>query len=316
MVCLTEILNIKHPIIMAPMFLVSNVDMLVSAHNSGISGCIPAHNFRTASQYRDALTALKNQDIHFGVNIIVHTSNTQYAWQLRIACEVGCDYIITSLGNPKHVIDTAHHHHIKVFCDVTNMRYADKVVQLGADALIAVGADAGGHAGTIAVVDLVKMLQQQFDIPIVAAGGVGDYVSYQNRLASGACGVSVGTVFIASNECGVQHAYKQAIVDYGADDIVMTSRLSGTPCTVINTPTVQKMRLDETIVEKFLNRNKRLKRLLKSWRFIRGVKMLQKSAFDADYKNIWCAGKSVRYVQAIRPVQDIVRYITTPPDTS
>ena len=313
MTCLTDILDIEHPIIMAPMFLVSNATMLISAHKSGITGCIPAHNFRTLHEYKKALQDLKNNGVIFGVNIIVNKSNRHHQQQIDIACEVGCDYIITSLGNPKETIIKAHARGIKVFCDVTNLEYAQKVVSLGADAIIAVGSDAGGHLGDTPVIDLIRHLKQHVNIPIIAAGGVGDYQSYINRLNAGACGVSVGTIFIASTECDVQSGYKQAIVDYNENDIVITTRLSGTKCTVINTPTVQNMRLTETPLERFLNKNKRLKRLLKSWQFIKGFKTLQKSAFDANYKSIWCAGKSLKYVNEIRPISDIVSHIITKP---
>lgn len=311
MTSLTQILNIQHPIIMAPMFLVSNVDMVIAAHNSGITGCIPAHNFRSLDQYREALLTLKNKGVCFGVNIIVNRSNRQHQQQIKIACDEGCDYIITSLGNPKEAITSAHAKGIKVFCDVTTLEHAQKVQSLGADGVIAVGSDAGGHLGGMPVIDLVKHLQNHLDIPIIAAGGVGDYSSYQDRIQAGACGVSVGTVFIASTECQVQAKYKQAIVEYGEDDIVITSRLSGTPCTVINTPTVQNMSLNENFLEKFLNKNKRLKRLIKSWLFVRGFALLQKSAFDANYKSVWCAGKSIKFVSKIRPVSEIVHHIIT-----
>ena len=297
---------------MAPMFLVSNVDMIMAAHKSGITGCLPAHNFRNADDYQKALQTLHDNGVKFGVNIIVNKSNLNYDWQMDVTMQMGCDYIITSLGNPSDVIRRSHEKGILVFCDVTNVEFATKVADLGADAIIAVGADAGGHAGDVKVIDLVEILSQHVDIPIIAAGGVGDYPSYRARMQTGACGVSVGTVFIASDECPVNPSYKQAIVDYGADDIVLTSKFTGSKCTIINTDYVQKVGTEESRFEKFLHKHKTIRRWLRSLQFVRGMKMLEMAAVDAKHEKIWCAGTSVKYVDSIQPVAKIVRNITTP----
>ena len=312
MTYLTEKLHIKHPMIMAPMFLVSNVDMIMAAHKSGITGCLPAHNFRTADDYQKALQILHDNGVKFGVNIIVNKSNRNYDWQMDVTMQMGCDYIITSLGNPSDVIRRSHERGILVFCDVTNVEFATKVADLGADAIIAVGADAGGHAGDVKVIDLVEILSQHVDIPIIAAGGVGDYPSYQARMQSKACGVSVGTVFIASDECPVNPSYKQAIADYGADDIVLTSKFTGSKCTIINTDYVKNIGTKETAFERFLNKHKKLKKWLRSLQFVRGMKMLEMAAVDAKHEQIWCAGTSVKYVESIRPIAKIVKHIVTP----
>ena len=309
---LQDKLQIKHPMIMAPMFLVSNVDMIMAAYQSGITGCLPAHNYRTAEEYKKALQFLHDNGVKFGVNIIVNKSNRNYDWQMDVTIEMGCDYIITSLGNPSDVIRRSHERGILVFCDVTNIEFATKVASLGADAIIAVGADAGGHAGDTKVVDLVSVLSEHVHIPIIAAGGVGDYASYRERLQTGACGVSVGTVFIACDECPVNPAYKQAIVDYGPDDIVLTSKFTGSKCTIINTDYVQKFGTEESWLEKFLHKHKKLKKWLRSLQFIRGMKMLEMAAVDAKHEQIWCAGTSVKYVDSIRPVAKIVKHIVTP----
>src|SRR6056300_1018146 len=138
---LTKLLNIKHPIIQAPMFLVSNVAMVKEAMLCGIAGCIPALNYRTLDELRLAareLKAAKTSNGSFGFNLIVNKSNVKYKDQLDVICEEGCDFIITSLGSPEETIKRAHKVGIKVFCDVTDLTYAKKVEALGADAVIAV----------------------------------------------------------------------------------------------------------------------------------------------------------------------------------
>ena len=100
---LTQLLNIKHPIIQAPMFLVSNVAMVTEAMKAGIAGCIPALNYRTLDELRGALKELKANKVEggsFGFNLIVNKSNIKYIGQLEVICKEGCDFIITSLGSP------------------------------------------------------------------------------------------------------------------------------------------------------------------------------------------------------------------------
>jgi nitronate monooxygenase len=126
----------------------------------------------------------------------------------------------------------------------------------------------------------------------------------------GACGVSVGSIFIASVESGVSDDYKQAIIQYGEKDIVMTTKLSGTPCTVINTPYVQSIGTKQNLIERILNKNKRLKKWAKMITFFRGMKALEKAAFSATYQTLWCAGPSIEHVHYIRSVKDIVDTLT------
>ena len=306
---LTEILAIKHPIIMAPMFLVSNVAMVKEAMDAGIAGCIPALNYRTLEELRTAIRELKAHKPKggsFGFNLIVNKSNVKYKGQLNVLCEEGCDFIITSLGNPAETITKAHKKGIKVFCDVTDLNFAKKVERLQADAVIAVNSEAGGHRGNLSPEDLTKLLVKNCNIPVISAGGVGNKNQLQEMLSYGAVGVSVGSPFIASVEANVTQEYKQACVDYGADDIIITKRISGTPCTVINTPYVQKIGTDETWLEKILNKNKKLKKWVKMIRFSIGMRATEKAAKAATYKTVWVAGPSIEHTKAILPVKEIV----------
>jgi nitronate monooxygenase len=300
-------LSIRYPIIMAPMFLVSNHQMTIAAINSGITGAIPALNYRTDEKFREAMDKIREEtDGPFGVNLIVNKSNVRMDEQLETCLEYKVDFIITSLGNPKKVIEESHKRGMKVFCDVTDLKYAKKVEELGADALIAVNSEAGGHAGKIPSHELIPMLAENCSIPIISAGGVGDGKGLKEKIDLGACGISMGTPFIATEEAGVSDDYKQAIVDYKADDIVMTTKLSGTPCTIIKTPYVEKVGTEQNWLEKLLNKNKTLKKFVKMFTFMKGMKSLEKAAFSGTYKTLWCAGPSLQYVDEVRPVKAIV----------
>ncbi|MCE3295779.1 MAG: 2-nitropropane dioxygenase [Crocinitomicaceae bacterium] len=304
---LTEILGIKHPIILAPMFLISNARMTIAAIQSGITAAIPALNYRTTDELRAAIREIKAAaEGPFGINLIVNKSNFRLHEQLQVCCEEKVAFIITSLGSPKETINKAHASGIKVFCDVTDVKYAKKVESQGADGVIAVSREAGGHAGTASFRDLIADLKANCSIPVISAGGVGNKATYEERMSLGVSGVSVGSIFIASEESPVTAEYKQACIDFGAKDIVMTTKLSGTPCTVINTPYVQEIGTEQTWIEAFLNKNKRIKKWIKALTFIRGMKSLQQAAFGHTYKTVWCAGPSIEHVHAVRPVKEIV----------
>jgi nitronate monooxygenase len=304
---LCSMLGIDFPVIMAPMFLVSDENMIVEAIRSGITGAIPALNYKSTDALRAAIHSIRTQVAGpLGINLIVNKSNFYFKEQLAVCLEEKVDFIITSLGSPEETIRLAHQHGVKVFSDVVDVKFALKVEALGADALIAVNKEAGGHAGSISYQDLIPSLTSACSIPVISAGGVGSGQEIRSIMDLGAAGVSMGSIFIASEEAPVSKEYKEACVNYGAKDIVMTTKLSGTPCTVINTPYVQKVGTQQNWFERLLNRNKRLKKWVKALVFIRGMKSLQKAAFSSTYKTVWCAGPSIEHVNSIRSIKDIV----------
>tara|TARA_Y100000589_G_scaffold31000_2_gene25910 strand:+ start:1544 stop:2515 length:972 start_codon:yes stop_codon:yes gene_type:complete len=308
---LTNMLGIDFPIIVAPMFLVSNSKMLIEASNSGITGCVPALNYRTIDELKKAIIEIKKKSNGpLGVNLIVNKFNTKMLEQLKICIDNKVDYIITSLGNPSTVIDNCKSHGIKVFCDVVDLKYAKKVEELGADAIIAVNNKAGGHLGPMSPEKLIPLLVENCKIPIISAGGVSSYKELKKILKLGASGASIGTPFIATYESDVSQEYKQAIVDYGSSDIVVTDRISGSKCTIINTPYVQSLPLKANKFERFLFKNKWLKKYFKMFRWSKGTKMFKNSAFAATYKTVWCAGPSLEGVKAIRPLSKVVSELT------
>ncbi len=304
---LTQMLKIPFPVIMAPMFLVSDTSMAIEAAKCGITGAIPALNYRSTAELHQALETLGEQcPGPFGINLIANKSNVQLKDQLNACLEHKVSYIITSLGNPENIIKECHRKGILVFCDVVDEKYARKVESLGADALIAVNANAGGHAGNLKPEVLIPLLKDACHIPIISAGGVGDGAGLKQMLDLGACGISMGSPFIASVESPVSDDYKQACVQYSAEDIVMTTKLSGTPCTVINTPFVQKTGTSQNALERLLNKSRSLKKFVKMLTFFRGMQQLRKAAFSNTYKSVWCAGPSIAYVKAIKSIAEIV----------
>jgi len=305
---LTRLLNIEHPIIMAPMFLVSNTTMVIKALQSGITGAIPALNYKTDKELRQAILEIQHaSDKPFGINLIVNKSNPAYRQQLKTIIELGISFVITSLGNPKEVIDQCHQHGILVFCDVVDLKYAQKVEKLGADALIAVNNQAGGHPGLLDAKELITQLKTNCNLPVISAGGVSTKEQAREILNLGADGLSIGTVFIASEECQVSDDYKKAILDFGAADVVKTNKMSGSPLHVIKTPYLQEIGTKANLLERLMHKNLWLKKYVKMLILKRGMKTMEKAAFKATYKTVWVAGPCIEHIHSIKTIQAIIK---------
>ncbi|CAN5443873.1 nitronate monooxygenase [soil metagenome] len=310
---LTQSLSIDFPMIMAPMFLVTNKEMLVEGMKSGIAAAFPSLNYRNGDELEQLLEELNVEKSKlavngtYGVNLIVQKTNPLYEKHLKVCVAKKVPFYITSLGSPAEVIKQAHSYGAKLFCDVTNLEHAQKCADLGCDGFIAVGQGAGGHAGPNSLQILVPALQHKFpNVPVIAAGGIADGAGILSMLILGAEGVSVGTRFIASAEATVSQAYKDAIVDSKMTDIVLTEKISGTPCTIINTPFAKKIGYKQNWFEKMLSNNSTTKKYFKMWVQISGMKKLEASVKPGNYNTLWCAGQSVELINDILPCGQII----------
>jgi len=311
---LKELLKIDFPIIMAPMFLVSNMEMMKAGMRAGIMATFPTLNYRKEGELEKVLDELnaysKLHNGSYGVNIIVQKSNPLSVKHTKICLEKQVPFFITSLGNPKDVIEGTHAYGGKVFCDVTNLIHAKKCADVGCDGFIAVGQGAGGHAGPNPLQILIPALRENFPhVPVIAAGGITNGAGLLSVIVLGAGGASIGTRFIASTEAGVNDNYKNAVVSSGMDDIVMTTKLSGTPCAVINNEAAKKMGYTQNWLEKWMSNNPQTKKWFKMLVQIRGMKKLEKSVLPNNYLSLWTAGKSAELVHDIISCEEIVTRI-------
>ncbi len=307
----TRMMGIDLPIVAAPMFLVSNVELVTSASEAGGIGTFPALNYRPLEKYSEALREMKKRTSKpIGVNVIVNKSNARQNDDLKLALDAGVEMFITSLGSPKEVIHDAHKNGAKVFSDVTNLEHALKVQDLGADGVIAVGSGAGGHAGPISPLVLIPWLKTKLKIPVLAAGGIANGAQIAAALALGADGVSIGTRFIASREANVDVSYKQAVVDSDPEDIVMTTRLSGTPAAVIRTAYIEKLGTDLPMALQILKNNSLTKKYAVPLIHWLGMKALEEAAEKPTWKTVWSAGQSVGLVDEILTVSEIYQKLS------
>lgn len=304
----TRMMGCDYPIIAAPMFLVSNEKMVMEASNHGGIGAAPSLNWRTSGQFAQAVDNIRSGTSHpYAINLIVNKSNQRFEEDLEVIRARKVPMVITSLGNPQKVIEAVHSYGGKVFCDVTELKYALKVRDQGADGVIAVSSGAGGHAGGISPLVLIPYLKEKLRIPVVAAGGIATGRQILAVLALGADAVQIGTRFIATTEAMVSQDYKDAILFAQPEDIVMTRRISGTPAAVINTPYIQKMGLDLSPLEKFLRKYPLTAKSVKLLRYLRGTKALENAAGNTTWKTVWSAGQGVGLVHDVRPTADVMR---------
>jgi nitronate monooxygenase len=276
-------LGLKYPFVSAPMFIISNKEMIVAAAEAGILGCMPSLNARTAEQLRADLAWIRQRtDRAFGINITIGlTSPERVAVDMDLCIEFGVPVIITSYGNPTALVKRAHETRpgaakIHVFHDVIGLAHGRKAVAAGVDAIIAVAAGAGGHAGRISPYVLVPWLKEELKVPILAAGCISDGRQVVASLSLGADLCYIGTRFIASTECGAAEAYKQSVVASGPEDIVYTDAVSGIHANFIAS----------TIPEGFAP--DRSPEGSKRW------------------KDIWSAGQGVGLIHAVKPMGEIV----------
>lgn len=299
----TQMLKCDLPIIAAPMFIVTTPKLVTETSNSGGVGTIPTLNFRTPEKLDEGLQKIKSQTKKtYGVNLIVHKSNHRWREDLEICAKHEVPFFITSLGSPKEVIDKVKGYGGLVFCDVTNTKHAAKVLDHGADGIIAVCAGAGGHSGPHSPFALISELRHMTDKPIVAAGAIANGASILSALALGASAVSVGTRFIASNEAEASEGYKGAIVKYRSENIQKSQKLTGIPASVIRTPDLNKLFQNPSLIEKliFIIESKNQGKTSFS-------KWLRKTFnYDWNWKNVWSAGESVGQIHDIKSVQEIM----------
>ena len=231
--------NLRLPVIGAPLFIVSNPDLVIAQCKAGVVGSFPALNARPQSQLdewiHEITEALAAHDrdhpeapsAPFAVNQIVHRSNDRFDADMATCEKWKVPLVITSLGARSELNDAVHGWGGMTLHDIIDNRYARKAIEKGADGLIAVAAGAGGHAGKWSPFALVQEIRMWFDGPVALSGAIATGGAVLAAQAMGADFGYIGSPFIATTEARASDAYKQGIVDGGAGDIVNSSLFTG-----------------------------------------------------------------------------------------
>lgn len=311
---LTAHAGIAVPIICGAMYPCSNPELVAAVSEAGGIGIVQpiSLTYVHGHEYRAGLRLIRSLTSRpIGLNALIEASSRSYHERMvrwvDIALEEGVRFFVTSLGNPKWVAEKAHAAGGVVYHDVTERKWAEKGLAGGVDGLIAVNRRAGGHAGPKSAEQLMDELGG-LGVPLVCAGGIGTPEDFAAALRLGYAGVQMGTRFIATTECRASAAYKQAILDAGEDDIVLSERITGVPVAVINTPYIQRMGLKAGPFARWMLRGRRTKRWMRSVYALKSLWQLKRSSLDeAANRDYWQAGKSVRGIEAIEPAGAVVR---------
>jgi nitronate monooxygenase len=310
----TRQVGIDLPIICGAMYPCSNPELVAAASDAGAIGVVQpvSMTYVFGHDYREGLRLIRKLTPRpFGVNALIEQSSKAYRTRLEkwvdISLEEGVRFFVTSLGNPRWVVDKAAQVGGVVYHDVTERKWAQKAIDGGVHGLIAVNNVAGGHAGKMspeALLDDVK----RFGLPVICAGGVGDPATFRRMMDLGYAGVQMGTRFIASAECLAHPDYKQAIVDAEPRDIVLTERLTGLPVSVINNDYIRHLGTRAGPIARFMLRHRKMKYWMRSIYAITSLPRLKKSSLSsAGAKEYWQAGNSVAGIYSIQTVADIIR---------
>ncbi|MDO7842106.1 NAD(P)H-dependent flavin oxidoreductase [Sphingomonas immobilis] len=219
------------PAIASPLFIISQPELVIAECKAGVVGSFPSLNARPSGTFEEWLKRLRreltDQDAPFAVNLIVHKTNPRLEEDLALCVKYQVPMVITSLGAQTALNEAIHSYGGLVFHDVIDNAFAHKAIEKGADGLVAVAAGAGGHAGTLSPFALVQEIRSWFDGPLALSGSItsGDAIAAARAL--GADFAYIGSAFIATEEANAEPAYKQMIVDSGADDIVYSNLFTG-----------------------------------------------------------------------------------------
>ncbi len=279
---LSRRLGLAYPIVCAPMFLISNKEMLLACAEAGILGTMPSINARSSELFRADLEWLRARtDKPFGINFTIGlTEPERLKRDVALAYEFEVPVFITSYGNPTEIVSEAHTRDVTVFHDVINIKHAKKAEAAGVDAIIGVSQGAGGHAGTVNPYVFIPYLRQNVSIPVVAAGCISGGEQVAAAMVLGAELAYMGTRFIASEECGAQPEYKSLVVESDHTEVVYTDKVSGIHANFLKSTIPGETHIPAHGAES-----------AKRW------------------KDIWSAGQGISLIHVTKPIRAIVEDI-------
>ena len=296
------------------MYPCSNPELVAAVSEAGGIGVVQpisltwvhGHDFREGLRLIKRLTSRP-----IGMNALIEQSSRTYRERMErwidVALEEGVRFFVTSLGNPRWVVERVRPAGGVVYHDVTERKWAEKGSDAGVHGLVAVNDRAGGHAGPRSAEQLIDELSG-FGLPLLCAGGIGNERDFVRALSLGYAGVQLGTRFIATPECRASEAYKRAIVAADEGDVVLTERLTGVPVSVLDTPSVRRLGLKAGRIARFMLRGRRTKHWMRTVYALRSLWALKRGLLrDSPERDFWQAGKSVAGIDAVEPAGTIVR---------
>ena len=309
----TRTLGIDVPLICGAMYPCSNPELVAAVSEAGGIGIVQplslsyvhGYDYRAGLNYIRSLTQKP-----IGVNLIIEQSSKKYLervheW-LEISLEEEVSFFVTALGKPVRVVQRASSAGVTVYHDVTSRMWAEKALDCGVDGFICVNNRAGGHAGALSPRQLLDEIGP-LGKPLVCAGGIGRPEEFSAAIASGYAAVQMGTRFIAAAECSAHADYKNAIVQAGEQDIVLSEKISGVPVSIIRTPYVERVGTKAGPIARWMLRGRKTKHWMRTIYSLQSIWKLKRASMQGlGYKDIFQAGKSVAGIESVETVAEIV----------
>jgi nitronate monooxygenase len=297
--------RMRLPLIAAPMFLVSGVELVSAACKSGIIGAFPTANCRTTDQLDGWLAEIterlrRHEDetgefcAPFCPNLIVHRSNPRLYDDLTAVIRHKPKLVITSVGSPATVLEPLHQCGALVFADVATIRHAERALAVGADGLVLLTAGAGGQTGWLNPFAFARAVRTFFKGPLVLAGGISDGRALRAAEVLGCELAYMGTKFIATVESLADPKYKQMLVDSTADDIMLTRAFTGLQTNMLR-PSIVAAGLDPDALPERGSIN-----------IAKDIDITARDQEPKQWRDIWSAGHSTSGVDKIVSVADLV----------
>jgi enoyl-[acyl-carrier protein] reductase II len=294
---LCDLLGIEYPIIQGGMAWVATAELAAAVSEAGGLGIIGAGSMPKETLREEIRKANELTDKPFGVNLMLLVPHVNELFEVILDEQVAV--VTTGAGNPQPYVEPLREKGIKVIPVVPSVALARRVERHGVAAVIAEGTEAGGHVGSTTTMALVPQVVDAVDIPVVAAGGIGDGRGLVAALALGALGVQMGTRFVCSEECTVHFNYKQALVKAADRSTVVTGQSIGAPVRVIKN---KLTKLYEEWEKDFVDGRKTREEIEEL-----GIGRLKAACLDGDVENgSVMAGQIAGLIREVKPVKEII----------
>jgi nitronate monooxygenase len=282
--------QLRLPVIVAPMFLVSGPDLVIASSNAGLIGSFPGPNARTTAELENWMHQINNATSNpWAFNMITHKSYDRFSEELDLIKKFQPKIVITALGSPERVIEAVHGYGGKVIADVNNINFARRCAEMNVDGMALICHGAGGHTGQLSPFSFSAYVREFFEGLIVLAGSIstGQHIKAAQLLSADLC--YMGTRFISAQESNAVDEYKSMIINSTYDDLRMTNLFTG----------AQAYYLKDSIINNNLDPDN-----LDS--NTEGFNVSASQDKIKAWKDIWSAGQSVGLIKNIESVESIV----------
>lgn len=293
---ITDLLGIEYPILQGGMQHISRSPLVIAVSNAGGLGLLTTGALDADGLREEIQTVRSQTDKSFGVNLNLLQPNIDEL--VEVVIEEKIEVVTTGAGSPKKYFPRFKEAGIKVIPVIASVRHAVKMQELGVDAVVAEGQEAGGHIGKLATLPLVRQVTEAVDLPVIAAGGIADGKGLVAALALGAQGVQMGTVFLATKECPIPDAFKEAVANAIDTSTIVTGRKGGHPVRSLENEMLTKYLAMEMANEP----EEELEKLT--------VGSLYRAVVEGDVNSgTMMAGEISGLIKGIRPVKELIESV-------